>query len=292
MRKTLLLAAVALFATACVSKSEYDRQLAQAAALSAEKDSLLSEVVATSQFIGDVSAELEQVRTNAPMAAREGEMESLSPSEQRAQLLQRVTELTTRIKEAEASMAASRRRIGALTAGNAALTAKYDSTIASFQRLVETQKAEVVALVDKVAVLTAENAQLKEANVQLASEREVLTADRETLVTEQNTVYWVAGSKAELLAAGIIEQRGGMLGIGRTLVLSRTIDTEDFEAVDRRTLGELPLPDSTKSYRIVSPNDLAGLDSPPVGGKFKGSMRISAPETFWRPSRFLVLVEL
>lgn len=292
MRKSILLAAVALFATACVSKSEYDRQLAQAAALSAEKDSLLSEVVATSQFIGDVTEQLEQVRSNAPVATRAGEMESLSPTEQRAQLLQRVTELTARIKEAEASMAQSRRRISALTAGNTSLTAKYDSTIASFQQLIESQKAEVVALVDKVTALTAENTQLKEANVQLASEREALTVDRDNLVAEQNTVYWVAGTKAELLERGVIEQRGGMLGIGRTLVLARTIDTEDFEAADRRALGEIPLPDSTKSYRIVSPNDLAGLDSTPVGGKFKGSMRISAPETFWRPSRFLVLVEL
>jgi chaperonin cofactor prefoldin len=292
MRKTILLAAVALFATACVSKSEYDRQLAQAAALSAEKDSLLSEVVATSQFIGDVSAELEQVQSNSPVAARAGEMESLSPTEQRAQLLQRVTELTTRIKEAEASMAQSRRRIAALTAGNSSLTAKYDSTIASFQQLIETQKAEVVALVDKVSALTAENTQLREANTQLATERAALSSDRDYLMSEQNTVYWVAGSKSELLQRGIIEQRGGMLGIGRTLVLARTIDTEDFEAADRRALDEIPLPDSTKNYRIVSPNDLAGLDSTPVGGKFKGSMRIAAPETFWRPSRFLVLVEL
>ncbi len=291
MRKIILLTAVALFATACVSKSEYDRQLAQAAALSAEKDSLLSEVVATSQFIGDVNAELEQVRAGTPTAVRSGEMESLSPTEQRAQLLQRVTELTARVKEAEASMAQSRRRIAALTAGNSSLTAKFDSTVASFEQLIANQKAEVVALVDKVSALTAENAQLKEANVQLASERESLTADRESLVAEQNTVYWVAGSKAELLARGIIEQRGGMLGIGRTLVLARSIDTEDFEAADRRQLGEIELPDSTKDYRIVSPNDLAGLDSTPVGGKFKGVMRIAAPETFWRPSRFLVLVE-
>lgn len=291
MRNMILLAAVALGSAACVSKSEYDRQLAQAAALSAEKDSLLSEVVATSQFIGDVSAELEQVRASTPTAARPREMESLSPTEQRAQLLQRVTELTARIKEAEASMAQSRRRIAALTAGNSSLAAKFDSTVASFERLIANQKAEVVVLVDKVSALTAENVQLTEANAQLASEREVLTADRETLVAEQNTVYWVAGSKAELLERGIIEQRGGMLGIGRTLVLARTIDTEDFQVADRRELAQVELPDSTKDYRIVSPNDLAGLDATPAGGKFKGVMRISAPATFWRPSRFLVLVE-
>ncbi len=292
MRKSMLLLAVALFATACVSKSEYDRQLAQAAALSAEKDSLLTEVVATSVFIGDVSAELDEVRAGAPVAMREREMEFLSPTEQRAQLLQRVSELTARMKEAEASVAQSRRRIAALTAGNAALTAKYDSTIASFQQLFAAQKAEVVALDDRVAVLTAENTQLKEANMQLASERETLTADRATLVTEQNTVYWVAGTKAQLLSRGVIQQRGGMLGIGRTLVLARSLDIADFTAADRRELGEISLPNPNKSYRIVSPNDLAGLDSTPPGGKFKGSMRISAPETFWRTSRFLVLVEL
>lgn len=292
MRQTMLLAAVALFATACVSKSEYERQLAQSVALSAEKDSLLAEVVATSQFIGDVSSELEQVRAGGPVAARDGEMESLSPTEQRAQLLQRMAELTARINEAEASMAQSRRRISALTAGNTALTRKFDSTIASFQLLIEQQKAEVVALVDKVSALTAENAQLKDANVQLSSERDALTSDREALVTEQNTVYWVAGTRAELLARGVIEQRGGMLGIGRTLVLARAIDAQDFVAADRRVLGEITLPNAAKSYRIVSPNDLAGLDSTPAGGKFKGVVRISAPETFWRPSRFLVLVEL
>ncbi len=291
MRNIILLAAVALSATACVSKSEYERQLAQAAALSAEKDSLLAEVVATSQFIGDVSVELERVRAGTPTAARTGEMESLSPTEQRAQLLQRVTELTARIREAEASMAQSRRRIASLTAGNSSLRAKLDSTVASFEQLIASQKAEVVALVDRVSALTAENGQLKEANVQLAEERETLTADRASLVAEQNTVYWVAGSKASLLQRGIIEQRGGMLGIGRTLVLARTIDTEDFQVADRRELKEIQLPDSTKAYRIVSPNDLAGLDATPVAGKFKGVMRISAPETFWRPSRFLVLVE-
>lgn len=292
MRKTLLLVAVAFVATACVSKSEYDRQLAQAAALSAEKDSLLSEVVATSQFITEVNGEIEKVRSGQPVAARDGEMESLSPTEARAQLLQRVTELTARVKDAEERMGQSRRRIAAMTAGNADLTRKFDSTVAAFQTLVDNQKTEIVALVEQVTTLTAQNEQLREANTALVAEGETLRADKDALLAENNTVYWVAGRQDDLIRRGIIERRGGMLGIGRTSVLARTLAAEEFTEVDRRTMTEIALPDPAKSYRIISPNDMSGLDAAPADGKFKGAVRIANPETFWRPSRFLVLVEI
>lgn len=292
MRKILALTAVALLATACVSKSDYERQIEQSAALAAEKDSLLSEVVATSQFIADVNGEIDKVRTGQPVASRTNEMETLSPAEARKQLAERVSELTARVKESEERMAASRRRVAALTAGNEGLTKKFDSTVTAFQSLMDNQKAEIVALVDQVTSLTAQNVQLREANVQLATEAAVLASDKDALLAETNTVYWVAGRRDDLLRRGIIEQRGGMLGIGRTSVLARTLDAEEFTSMDRSTMTEIALPDAEKSYRIISPNDMSGLAEMPADGRFKGAVRIGSPETFWRPSRFLVLVEL
>lgn len=292
MRKFLITLILATTVTGCVSKAEYDRQVAQAAALSAEKDSLLNEVVSTSQFIADVNTEIDKVRTGQPVASNTGEMEMLSPTQARVQLMTRVTELTARVKSAEDRLGQSRRRVAALTAGNAELTQRFDSTIAAFQTLVDNQKSEIVALLDQVSALTAQNAQLRDANVQLASERASLAADNESLLAEQNTVYWVAGRKDDLLRRGIIEQRGGMLGIGRTSVLARTLDAGEFTAIDRNETIELALPNPAKSYRIISPNDMTGLDAAPADGRFKGILRISSPTTFWRPSRFLVLVEL
>jgi predicted nucleic acid-binding Zn-ribbon protein len=291
MPKLLMLSAVAVLATACVSKAEYDRQLAQAVALSAEKDSLLSEVVATSAFISEVHAELDKVRSGQPVQSREGEMEQLSAAESRAQLVGRVQELTARVRQAEERMAQSRRRVAALTAGNADLTRRFDSTVASFQALVDQQKTEIAGLVEQVTALTVRNEQLREQNTQLVAEGASLRSDRDALVVEQNTVYWVTGTQADLVERRIIERRGGMLGIGRTTVLSRTLDVEDFTEADRRALLELTLPNPAKTYRIVSPNDLAGLDVAPADGKFRGTIRIADPSTFWRTSRFLVLVE-
>jgi chaperonin cofactor prefoldin len=291
MRKSMLLIAVAVLASACVSKSEYDRQLAQSAALSAEKDSLLSEVVATSRFISDVNGEIEKVQTGQPVQARDGEMETLSPTEARAQLVTRVQELTARVKLAEDRMSQSRRRIAALTAGNESMTTRFDSTVASFQALVEQQKQEVAALVEQVTSLTSQNVQLRDQNTALTAEGEALRADRDALTLEQNTVYWIVGTQDDLLRRGIIERRGGMLGIGRTTILSRTLNAEEFTAVDRRDFLDITLPDANKTYRMVSPNDVTGLESPPQDNRFKGAYRIANPTTFWRTSRFLVFVE-
>jgi hypothetical protein len=295
MKKILIAGALLVVAAGCVSKSEYDRQIEQVAAISAEKDSLLSEVVQTSQFIAEVNAEIDKVRSSRPVAAASGsEMETMTPTQRRAALAERVKGLTERLRESEERLAQSRRRVAQLTGDNATMQAqlaKFDSTIKSFEVLIANQKAEIVSLLDQVAVLTSENMALREANTALEVQRASLTAEKAALTTEQNTVYWVAGKKDDLLRRGIIEQRGGMLGIGKTQVVARTLDPTAFTAIDRTAVTELALPDPGKSYRIVSTNDVAGLDAPPADGRFKGTLKISDPETFWRTSKFLVLIE-
>ncbi|MBL8997660.1 MAG: hypothetical protein KJZ74_15220 [Gemmatimonadales bacterium] len=294
MRRYLTATLLLLVATACVSKSEYDRQIEQVAAISAEKDSLLMEVVQNSDFIAAVNSELDRVKNSQPVAKGAGEMESMSPTQRRAALAERVKALTERVRESEERLAQSRRRVTSLTADNATMQAQltaFDSTVRSFQTLIENQKAEIVALLDQVSILTSENMALREANTTLESERATLTSEKSALTAEQNTVYWVAGKKDELLRRGIIEQRGGMLGIGKTQVLARTLDASEFTAIDRTAVLELALPDAAKSYKMVSTNDVAGLDSPPADGKFKGVVKIASPETFWRTSKFLVLIE-
>lgn len=294
MRRFLMTGLVALTATACVSKSEYDKQIEQVTAISAEKDSLLQEVVQTSQFIAEVNSELDKVKSGQPVVKAGGEMEQMSPMEARKALAERVKGLTARLKDSEDRLAASRRRVSQLTGNNTALqaqVAQYDSTIKSFQALIDNQKSEIVSLLDQVAVLTSENMSLRDANAQLETQRAELNANFTSLTSESNTVYWVAGKKDDLLKRGIIEQRGGMLGIGKTQVLARTLDASEFTAIDRTAVLELALPDAAKSYKMVSTNDVAGLDSPPADGKFKGVVKIASPETFWRTSKFLVLIE-
>src|SRR5579872_6606179 len=201
MRKLALLMAAVVAIGACDrSKPELEKTLVQVQQISAEKDSLLRDVMATTQFIADANSELSKVRASAsakPKITETGENEGkLSPSQQRTQLLDRIKAITARLNEADSRLSASRKRVAMLDTNNVSLKtqlAAYDSTITSMKSMIENQKSQVLDLTNQVNSLTTENTSLKAFNVQLTTDKTNLTDERDKLTTERNTVYYIIG---------------------------------------------------------------------------------------------------
>ncbi len=296
----LTLAAVAFVVTACdKSKEELEKTLAQVQQISSEKDSLLKDVMATSQFIAEVNTELAKVRSRTagrPVQGQPGEMESnLSPAQQREAIKTRVAEITQRLNESEARLNASRNRVRDLTANNEALTtqlASYDSTIASFKTIIEGQKAEIATLTEQIGALQAENTGLKVEKATLTQEKAALTTEKQELIVEKNMVYYVIGTEDELVRKGIVTKQGGMLGIGKTTVPGAALNPADFTAVDRTQLMDIAFPKTDKAYRIISRQDFTALaTAPDKSNRIKGGLKITDAPKFWAPSKFLILME-
>ncbi len=300
MRRPLIIALGTLTVLAACDRSRpaLEQKVAELETVSAQKDSLLQEVMSTTQFVGDLSADLAAVRaltSGRPVAAEAGELEGKSPAEQRAALRDRVRELTTRFEQNEARLAQSQSRVTALTRGNAQLqgqVAGYDSTIKALQVVVETQRTELVALSEQLLGL-------QQANVVLSQERELLSAERAQLTetvgamtTAANAVYYIAGTEKELLDRGVIAKRGGIFGARATLVPGRALAPEDFTAMDRMADSVIVFPKADKAYRIVSLQDTRYLEvAPDRTNRLRTGLRIASPEQFWANSRFLILVE-
>ena len=114
-----------------------------------------------------------------------------------------------------------------------------------------------------------------------------------------NTVYYVLGTKKELMEKGVVAQRGGsrVLGIGwrtgETLVPGYNVGDDIFHRATKAQTVEIALPDPAKKYRLVSPQNVNALETPPQkDGSFKGeSIKIKDPAAFWAPSKYLILVE-
>jgi regulator of replication initiation timing len=281
------------------SKKQLEATLAQVQQISAEKDSLLKDVMATSQFIAEVNGELAKVRSRTagrPVAGKAGELESnLSPAEQREAIKTRVSELTTRLNESESRLTASRNRVRDLTANNSALAtqlAGYDSTIASFQKMIDQQKGEIASLTEQINALQAENTSLKQDKVVLAAQKDTVIAEKAALVVEKNTVYYVIGTEDELFKKGIIAKQGGMLGLGKTAVPGAALNPSDFTAVDRTNVMDIAFPKTDKAYKIVSRQDITALETAPdKSNRIKGGLKITDAVKFWAPSKFLILME-
>jgi cell division protein FtsB len=292
MAKGSIIGVVALALVACERgpSPEIQAQLDQLTAVSAEKDSLLSQVAENARLMSEISAQLVAV------ADREKLAKSVSASESpiaasRDSLRVMVGDVTQRIQLSEERLKESQRRIRGLTRVSDSLKTQLETTVASLGETLANQKATIEALTTRVEQLEAEN-------VVLATEKAALTDTVEQLVEETNTAYYVIGTKDELIQRGIVTEEGGSRVLfifgkaGKTIVPARQLDPADFTPIDIRNVTEISLPDSTEEYRIASRQDVTGLAQQPENGKSRGTsaLRIAAPDQFWLPSKFLILV--
>ncbi|MBI3790809.1 MAG: hypothetical protein HY275_08010 [Gemmatimonadetes bacterium] len=295
-----LLAAALLLTSACDrSKAQLDASVAQLQQVSAEKDSLLRDVVATSQFITEVNGELARAKgsnVGKPVVKAAGDLpDTLTPAQARKAMLDRVAALVTRLNDTEKRLASSRARVASLVKDNAtakAQIAQFDSTVNALKVLVEGQKQQVATLTEQVAALSAENATLLKEKGMLTQEKEQLTTEKTQLVTEKNTVYYIVGTRDDLVKIHVLEMTGGFIGIGRTAVPVRDLQPAAFTAIDRTKTKEIPFPNGEKSYRIVTRQDLGALEAPPTDpNEIKGGLKIADHDKFWGASKYLIVVE-
>lgn len=282
-----LLTAV-LVAAACHSERPsprspgLDRQLQQLA-LAAERDSLLAEVADNARLLGDLETELQRV---APKP-RPGQVESPAlevTKDQRTIVLERVREITTRLKTAETQLAQSERRARRLTRVADSLATGFTEakgTIADLVEIVGRQREQVTALTTQVDLLTGVTLTLSDSVQRLTS--------------DWNTAYFVVGSREELVRKGVLVEDGrrAIPLVGRREATpARELPLQEFTSIDRATIHEIPLPRSDRKYRIVSRQNLTHLTSA-VGrqGTVTERIAIGDAEGFWAPSRYLIVVE-
>jgi hypothetical protein len=252
---------------------EVQGKLAELNRVSNERDRLLGEMSENARMMSQIGADLAKVR----IPPRQLHVSSESPAgAARDSVVQRIRYITALVNESERKLSESEQRIKELTTLSEGLRGTLQATINNYRSVVEGQKATIVALTDQVAQLTDTVNLLKEMN---------------------NTVYYIIGTKDALLQKGIIVQAGGsrfpfvFAKVGQSVMPARELNPAAFTKIDKRAVTEIALPGS-KSYRIASRQDLAGLATPPGdGGRIAGSLRIGNPDKFWLTSRFLILVE-
>ena len=271
-------------AAACGPTTEVRARLATLDTVSAQKDSLLTEVALQARLLSDITAELAQVQM------RDMQVTSESPgAAQRDTLVQKVRFIVARVGESERRIRESQRRIRSLTHINDSLRTTLDATLANLQDVIETQKTTIATLTASIDTLQVNNAALSTQVVAL----------KDTVAVE-HTVFYVIGTRQELKEKGIVVEEGGsrvlfvLWRTGETLAPARNLDPSYFAAIDRQTTTEIPLPHADGRYRVVSRNDLTALATPrDEGGRITGTstLQIADPVAFWRGARFLIIVQ-
>lgn len=261
-------------------------QLALATTLASQKDSLMQVVLDADAFISQVDSQMSRVK-DLPRRQRKQEAEGVLQEqlEARQDMLFRVDALVERAQSTARQLAESQRRVSSLRRDNSALTdslGRNERMIAQLGETIQRQATQIADLQASVLQLTADTTRLSdELRVSLASNARV---------------YYIVGREDELLRRGIIVKEGGMnllVGrVGKTLQAARNLDPDAFTAIDARQVSTIPVPDTARTYRVISRQSLDAAEvRDRKNTEFKGPIRITNPNRFWAPSRYLIVVE-
>lgn len=270
--------------------SETRARLATLDTVEAQRDSLFVEVADNARLLNDLSAELDKVEGLATDSTT-----AESPlNAQRDALRQKVQQVTARLAGTEQRLASSRAQLRRTREQADTLkgrVSELEQMVAGFEEMVESQRVTITSLTDRVTALEAQTLALQDTTAAL---RDTVS----TMAERQSTAYYAVGTKQELIDRGIIVKEGGARVLfifgktGETLRPARELDPSEFTAINLREVTEIPLPDSTAEYTIASRQDLSYLAQPPEkDGRIRGQVVIGAPEQFWLPSKFLILVK-
>lgn len=290
--RRLTLPALAVTLAACQGAGT-KAKLEELALVSAQKDSLMQEVVRHTRVMSEIGAELAKVQgvVLAP------ESPALQAAVNDDSILQEIHDLTVRVGQSEQELEESKARIRRLASRSDSMgkvTTEFESAISNLQSIVKTQKTTIEELNTRVHALRQENEELAREVVALVDTVLTLEDTVSSMAERANTVFYVVGTKNDLKDRGIVVEEGSkFLFFGKkALVPARQLDTTAFTAIDKLAQHEIELPDSTREYRIVSRQALAYLETATdKHGKFKGPLVIGEPEAFWGPSRYLIIVE-
>jgi len=280
----------------CTSKAQLAKALAESKAAEAQKDSLLTEVLETTQFVSDLNSEL--ARAKAVAVSGEGTDRGMPGAQQdreeRKATLERIQQVIARLNESEAKLTDAENRAKNAKVRNARLLAQittYKQTIEDLKTAAEQQRSEQEAIIaDQRSQILSLTGQVDELNVTAASLRDTVVH----LTKYKNRVYYAIGTKDELINSGVVTKEGSkFLFFGGTrLEPARKPNLDAFTMIDKTQTVSIPLPRSDKSYRIVSrqsPEYLSGDVT--EKGEVKGVVEITSPEEFWSASKYLILVQ-
>ena len=294
MRKLLVLAALALTVAGCADKQKLDAALAESQKVSAEKDSLLNEVLANAEMVSSINSELSKVKDLGANPVTKGEA-GTTANDQRQVVLGKIRDAITRLQTSEDNLEKAKQRLAALDKKDSRLTAqitKYQQTIEEMKTQMEQQQTQYLATIDsqKVQIATL-NSNLDTVTAQKAQ----VETEKQALVDTMNTVYYAIGTSKALKDEGVAVQEGSkFLFFGGTrLEPARDPNVSAFTVIHRINDTVIALPDSTHSYKIISRQNASYLSNEVRdGNKVKGdALHIANPEKFWGASKFLVVVQ-
>lgn len=156
---------------------------------------------------------------------------------------------------------------------------EFKALIANLMNKIEVQEEEIEMLRVELADLDREYVELLEAY----QEQSQIAAET---MRELNTGYYAYGSEKELIDNGVIVKEGGFIGIGKKNTLKSDFNDEYFTQVDITRNDKIEV--IGKKVKFITDHPSSSYDL--ISNGQNHTIQINDPKSFWKVSKYLVVV--
>lgn len=224
--------------------------------------------------MNDIQANLDAIREKEKMIARDTA---------RGDVNSRKDQITADIQAIYDMMVVNKQRLASakknLKDANLQISS-MQATIDQLNSTLATREGEIVMLKDDL-----EKKNLELSN--LSMNYQEVSQESEAKTTQLNTAYYAFGTRKELENQGVINREGGVIGLGKTVKMSETPNTQYFTQIDITKVSEIQL--SSKKAKLVSTHPTGSYRIEGVDDR-ADKLVITNPTQFWSVSKYLVIV--
>ncbi len=206
----------------------------------------------------------------------------------RAEALQRIALLSSSIQRARERITTLETRLS-----------KSRTRMAGLEKLVANLKKDVGQREEQVAAL---NTQVEQLQTQVTGLNETVAQNQDTIRVkdqviedkrrELGTIYYVVGTKKDLENRGIIKAKGGVLGLGKTVLLTARADESSFTAMDTDVENVVHTPGVTKvdKVEVLSPQKVGSYELR-LGDDGRVELHILDPAEFRKIKHLVIMTK-
>ncbi|MGI6197695.1 MAG: hypothetical protein ACOYIS_01030 [Candidatus Cloacimonadaceae bacterium] len=214
------------------------------------------------------------------------EIPGSTPEDRRARLIGNISNMRSQIE-------ADKKKIADLERQLTQVKGQRDGHLRALNKLkasLEEKETILAELENRLNRMTGEIEDVQQRAQAEITQRDGQIQEKQGIIDNQsrdlNQIYYISGTRKELMAAGIVDRKGGLLGIGRVTTVRRNIDTDKFQTTNLLDTQEIRFPASNKGYVVLSNHVAASYT---LTRDSEGwVLTVKDPENF-RKQKFLVL---
>ena len=203
--------------------------------------------------IGEIQSSLESLEQDlSGQLFTQKEIPGTSPEERRNRIISSIANMRDQIEADKKKIATLEKQL-----------ATSKNQLKGVQEIVNKLKASISEkeqimdeLQQRLGILNETLETERRTSAEEIQKREMTITEKEQQITQQsieaNTIYYVYGTRKELMSKGIMDRKGGLLGIGKVSTVKQNIPVEQFTTMNLLENQQITFPATKKGYSILT----------------------------------------